>query len=193
MIAIDNTLISDDIFTEPFCCDLSLCKGACCVDGDAGAPLNEEEISILEDCIEEIFPFMSEEGKAVVAAKGVFECDSFDDYTTPLINNSECAYLVFEEDKPAGCAIEYAFAQGKIDFRKPISCHLYPIRISRMGTDDVLNYHRWQICKCAIKKGEAENIKIYEFQKNALIRKFGEEWYEKVLAAAKLLKENKYR
>jgi hypothetical protein len=149
MILIEDTLISDDIFTEYFCCDLNACKGCCCVEGDAGAPLDEDEIHYLEEHIHLIKPYMTEKGREVVDTIGVFEIAIDTMTVTPLVNRAECAYLTFEDNGMAKCAIEKAFEAGQIDYQKPISCHLYPIRISRVGNADALNYDRWTICRDA--------------------------------------------
>lgn len=179
MIAIDNTLISENIKDVHFCCDLKKCKGACCVEGDAGAPLEEYEISILEDEIDNIMPFMREEGKEIIKKNGVFEYDEFGNYVTPLINDRECAYVIFENDL-ALCAIEKAYNQKKINFIKPVSCHLYPIRISKYNNFEAVNYHQWHVCEKALIKGRREKFPLYKFVKDALIRKYGENWYNEL-------------
>ncbi|HOW31013.1 MAG TPA: DUF3109 family protein [Bacteroidales bacterium] len=176
MIAIDNTLISDDIRDVCFICDLAKCKGACCVEGDAGAPLEEEEIAIIEDALDEIKPLMTPDGIAVVEKSGVFDYDMFGHFVTPLVHDHECAFVYFEKGI-ALCAIEKAFEKGLIDFRKPISCHLYPIRISGLHDFTAVNYHEWEICNAALRKGKAANTPLYIFLKEPLIRKYGEKWY----------------
>jgi hypothetical protein len=183
MIAIENTLISDDIFTECFCCNLDVCKGCCCVEGDAGAPLDENEIRFLEEHIEIIKPYLTEKGRETIENIGVFEIAVDDTTVTPLINRRECTYTTFSENGTAECAIEKAFSEGTITFQKPMSCHLYPIRISKVGEGDALNYDRWKICDNARLEGHAKNIKIFQFLKNPLIRKYGKEWYEQAVFA----------
>ncbi len=183
MIAIENTLISDDIFTECFCCDLNACKGCCCVEGDAGAPLNEDEIHYLEEHLDLIRPYLTPKGREVIENTGVFEIAIDDMTVTPLVNRAECAYLTFGEDGIAKCAIEKAFEDRKIDFQKPISCHLYPIRISQVGNADALNYDRWSICRDACIEGREKGVKIYQFLKEPLIRKYGIDWYEQLIFA----------
>ncbi|MDR1951281.1 MAG: DUF3109 family protein, partial [Bacteroidales bacterium] len=138
MIAIENTLISDDIFTEYFCCNIDACKGCCCVEGDAGAPLDEYEIHYLEEHIDFIKPYLTAKGCEVVETVGVFEIAADGTMVTTLVNRAECAFLTFNESGIAKCAIEKAFEDGKISYQKPISCHLYPIRISRVGNNDAL-------------------------------------------------------
>lgn len=179
MIAIDKTLISDELGSIRFCCDLSVCKGQCCVDGDAGAPLDEEEISILEDCFDEIKPYMTLEGIDQVELAGVFDYDMFGHYVTPLVNGCECAF-VYHENEIAFCAIEKAHKEGKIPFLKPISCHLYPVRISKYNDFEAVNYHEWHICKPALLNGTINNVPLYIFLKDSLVRKYGEVWYNEL-------------
>ena len=183
MIAIENTLISDDIFTEFFCCNVNVCKGCCCVEGDAGAPLNDDEIHFLEEHIEIIKPYLTEKGREIIENIGVFEIAVDETAVTPIIHRKDCAYLVYDDNNIAKCAIEQAFEDGKISFQKPISCHLYPIRISRVGDADALNYDRWTICDNARIEGQKNKIKIFQFLKKPLIRKYGKEWYEQAVFA----------
>ena len=180
MIAIDKTLISDDLGSICFACDLSACKGACCVDGDAGAPLEEEEISILEDYFDEIKPYMTPEGIEQVEMDGVFDYDMYGHYVTPLVNGRECAF-VFHENGIAFCAIEKACKEGKIPFLKPVSCHLYPVRISKYNDFEAVNYNEWHICKPALLNGKKNNIPLYIFLKDSLMRKYGEAWYKELV------------
>jgi len=180
MIIIDDTFVSDDVKTACFSCDLSKCKGACCVEGDAGAPLEEDEISILEDSIDYIKPYMRKEGIDVVEKNGVFDFDDYGHYVTPLVNEKECAYVVFNEEGIAFCAIENAWKNGKISFRKPVSCHLYPIRISKYRDFEAVNYHQWHICQPAVEHGKKLKLPVYVFLKQALIRKYGEKYYEEL-------------
>jgi len=181
MIAIDNTLISDDIFTEFFCCNLEACKGCCCVEGNAGAPLDDDEINYLEEHIELIKPYLTEKGLETIENTGVFEIAMDNTAVTPLVNRAECAYLVYNKDGIAECAIEKAFEDGKISYQKPISCHLYPIRISKVGDSDALNYDRWTICNDAKVEGKERSLKIFQFLKKPLIRKYGLEWYRQAI------------
>jgi len=181
MIVIDNTIVSDDIKKICFVCDLSSCKGACCVEGDAGAPLDEDEISILEDSIDNILPFMRPEGVEEVNRNGVFDYDANGHYVTPLLNGNECAFVVFNDESIAMCAIENAWKEGKTPFRKPISCHLYPIRLSRYKDFEAVNYHQWHICSPALEYGKKLKVPVHEFLKEALIRKYGERYYEQLI------------
>ncbi|MEG2336656.1 MAG: DUF3109 family protein [Bacteroidales bacterium] len=180
MIAIENTLISTDIFTHYFCCSLEHCKGTCCIDGDAGAPLDEDEIPVLEKWYPFFKKYMREKGVQVVEEKGFFELDAEGNFVTPLIENADCAYLTMDSDGIAKCAIEKAFLAGEITYPKPISCHLYPIRISKYNDYDALNYHEWEVCKDALALGAQNSLKVFQFLKEPLIRKYGEEWYKQV-------------
>lgn len=180
MIIIDDTVVSDQLKDTYFVCDLSKCKGACCVEGDAGAPLEEEEISILEDAIDHIKPFMRKEGIDEVERNGVFDFDADGHYVTPLVNGKECAFVVFNDEGIAMCAIENAWKAGKTDFKKPVSCHLYPVRLSRYKDFEAVNYHEWHICKPALDFGKKLNLPVYQFLKEALIRKYGERYYEQL-------------
>lgn len=180
MIVIDNTIVSDDLKEACFVCDLSKCKGACCVEGDAGAPLDEAEISILEDSIDYIYPYMRQESVREIERNGVFDYDEYGHYVTPLVNGKECAFVVFNDEGIALCAIENAWKEGKTTFRKPISCHLYPIRLSRYKDFEAVNYHQWHICSPAIEYGKKLKVPVYEFLKEALIRKYGERYFEQL-------------
>ncbi len=180
MIILDNTIVSEDFRSACFACDLSKCKGACCIEGDAGAPLDEEEISILEDSIDYIYPYMTPEGTQEVQRNGVFDFDAQGNYVTPLINGADCAYVYKNEEGIALCAIEKAYSEGKITWRKPVSCHLYPVRISRYKSFDALNYHEWHICHPAVINGKERKIKALEFVREALIRKYGADYYERL-------------
>ncbi len=180
MISIENTLISDDLCDVCFACDLDACHGHCCVEGDAGAPLEEEEIPILEDCLEHVKPYMLPEGIAVVEQNGVFDYDAAGNFVTPLINGVACAFICYEGEM-AFCAIEKAFRDKKITYQKPISCHLYPVRISDYRTFEAVNYHKWHLCKPALAKGKVHNVPLYVFLKEPLIRKYGEDWYRQLV------------
>ncbi|MDD4602465.1 MAG: DUF3109 family protein [Bacteroidales bacterium] len=180
MIALAPTLISDEIESVYFSCDLKNCKGICCIEGDAGAPLTEEEISFLEDYQEEIKSFMVPEGILEIENLGVFDYDAEGNFVTPLVRGKECVFVYFDGDI-ARCAIEKAFLEKKIPFAKPISCHLYPIRVKTTRSNDLLNYHRWPICQKALEKGEKEKLPLYRFLEEALIRKYGQTWYKNLI------------
>ena len=187
MIAVENTIVSDDVLKEAFVCDLSRCKGECCIAGDSGAPLMKSELQILEDTYEQIKPFLSEDGKEAIERQGKYVLDWEGDYTTPLIEGRECAYTIFENGT-AKCGIEKAFLAGKTSFKKPVSCHLYPIRITEYGGFDAVNYHQWDICSDACTLGKELKVPVYVFLKEPIIRKYGEEYYEQLEEAARLLK-----
>lgn len=180
MIIIDDIIVSDEFRDARFCCNVQKCLGACCVEGDAGAPLEEEEISIIEDHIEEIEPYMRAEGIEVINKRGIFDYDMSGDYVTPLINDKDCAF-VFYKNKVAKCAIEKAWEDGKIDFQKPLSCHLYPVRITKSDNFEAVNYHKWFICEPARTFGKSEEIPLYKFLKDPLKRAYGEDWYNKLV------------
>lgn len=180
MLIIDNILVSDDLYLVKFICPLKKCFGACCVEGDAGAPLEEEEISLLEDYLEEIEPYMTKEGIDAVDISGVFDYDMEGSYVTPLIKGGDCAFINFT-DGIAWCAIEKAKEEGKIPFQKPVSCHLYPLRLAQLGEHEAVNYHRWHICHVAVEEGEKEGVPLYVFLKDALIRRYGESWYARLI------------
>ena len=188
MIAINHTLISEDVFDKKFVCDLNACKGECCVSGDSGAPLNKKELKILDKIYNSVKPYMNEKGIATVDKQGTYVLDKDGDYTTPLVSEgAECAYVFFDEKNIAKCAIEQAYLAGKIDpiaigWKKPISCHLYPIRITEYKEYDAVNYHSWHICKPACECGQKLNVPVYKFLKEPLIRKYGEAWYEELEA-----------
>lgn len=191
MIVIDKTIVSDDLLDKEFVCALDKCKGACCVEGDSGAPLEWEETAILESIYEQVKPYMTEEGKAAVEKYGTWLIDSEGDLVTPLINGvRECAYTYFQNGI-AKCAIERACRDGKIDFQKPISCHLYPVRITKHENYDAVNYNRWNICSPACANGRELGISVHEFVKTALIRKYGQEWYNQLEGAAAFMESGK--
>lgn len=180
MILIDDILISDEIIEKKFLCSLQHCKGACCIEGDGGAPLEEEEADILLANIYKIFPYITDEGKEAILQQGVAIADpdtTYSELATPLIQGGACAYIAYTDEGIASCGIENAFRAGSIDFLKPISCHLYPIRMKKMDDLIALNYDHWDICKSACSLGQTENVAVYQFLKEPLIRKFGEEFY----------------
>lgn len=191
MIKVDDKIISFDVFEKQFVCDLSACKGACCVEGDAGAPLTDKELDVLPYIFNDVKPYMRTEGAKEIEKQGFFVVDADGDNTTPLVNNKECAFVVFDENEMAKCTIEQAYNDGKIDFKKPISCHLFPIRIKEYRDFDAINYEAINICKPACDCGEQFQIPVYSFLKEPLIRLYGEEWYSKLTEAAKLLKQHR--
>ena len=180
MIQIDNTLLSEDLFEKEFVCDLNACRGACCIEGDAGAPLTIEEVGILEDIYEDLKPFLTEEGKASIEKNGVFYMDQDADYVTMLNNGKECSFTTYDEKGIAKCGIEDAYRSGKVNFKKPISCHLYPIRVTQLKEYEALNYDKMKLCDAACVLGEQLKVKVYQFVKEPLIKKYGEEYYKKL-------------
>ena len=190
MIQIDDTIISTDLFDTRFCCDLSVCKGECCVEGDSGAPLEQAELAKLEKVLPVVWDDLSEKSKAVIERQGVSYVDVEGDLVTSIVGQGECVFSRFEEDGTCICAIEKAYREGRVGFYKPISCHLYPVRLETLRNGTVaLNVHRWKVCRCAFAKGQEENVPLYVFLKEPLIRRFGKEWYEKVEIAAEELKK----
>ena len=186
MIQVDNKIISLDVFEKHFICDLNACKGACCVEGDSGAPLLKEEEKILEDIYEMVKPYMREEGITELENQGLAVFDSEGDLTTPLINNRECAFVV-KKNGINLCSIEKAYLDGKTDFKKPISCHLFPIRIKEYRDFDAVNYEEIKICEPACKCGSELEVPVYAFLKEPLIRKYGKVWYKELLEVANSL------
>jgi len=190
MIAIGNTLISEEIIEKKFVCDLNACKGACCVKGDYGAPLEDSELEIMDRIYDKVAPYIPESGKEAIKKQGKYLRYQKKEWVTPLVKGKECAYTVFENGI-AKCAIEKAYYAGKIDWKKPVSCHLYPIRINTHKSGlDAVNYDRWSICNPACKLGESLKVPVFRFLKEALVRKYGEKWYEELELAARHLEEN---
>ena len=192
MIAIDNTLVSDDLFTECFCCNLKKCKGCCCIEGDAGAPLEKGEVSLLEKYYPFYKDYMTEEARNIVETKGfgdVFPPDG--NLGTPLVNGRDCVYLTQGGDGISYCAVERAFREGKIPFRKPVSCYLFPVRIESFSEYDAVNFFDWDICRDAKVHGRREGIPVFRFLKQPLIEKYGEGWYEQAEAVYKGVFEGK--
>ncbi|MFY0712353.1 DUF3109 family protein [Seonamhaeicola sp. NFXS20] len=185
MFQLGKTIVSEDILKKDFVCNLSACKGACCIDGDAGAPLDKDETQILEDIYPKVKPFLRKEGIDAIERQGAYITTEDGELETPLINNADCAYVIFDENDVALCGIEEAYNQGEISWKKPVSCHLYPIRVANYSEFSAVNYHKWQICDDACELGEELGVPIYKFVKEALIRKFGEDWYVELEKVAK--------
>ncbi len=186
MLQIDDVVLGLDILEKKFVCDVSKCKGACCIFGDSGAPLELNEVEILKRDFSIIKSYMRSEGIKAIEDQGTHVIDSDGDLVTPLIDGKECAYVVFEKNI-AKCAIEKAYEAKSINFQKPISCNLYPIRVKRYKDFDALNYHQWDICNPAIKLGEKLKTPLYIFLAQPLIRKYGEAWYEQLKIASEEL------
>jgi hypothetical protein len=187
MILIDDVLVSDDVVEQKFVCNLKACKGACCVAGDYGAPLEDDEVLILKEIYPKIKPFLTAEGIAEIEKQGThayFEGD-MNAIGTPLIAGAACVYVAYDADGTAKCGIEQAHKAGVVEWKKPISCHLYPIRISKTASFTVLNYDEWDICKAACTFGKRLQVPVYEFLKEPLIRRFGADFYEALDATVK--------
>lgn len=187
MIQIQDTMLSFDIFEEQFVCDLCKCKGQCCIDGDSGAPLTAEEHKAIEAILPQIWDKLSPKAQALIEEQGISYVDHDGELVTSIINGEECVFTYFDEEGICKCAIDTAFREGKIDVQKPISCHLYPIRLRTYPTFTALNYDRWSICRPAVKLGRKAGVPIYQFLREPLIRRFGEAWYDEVCEAARLL------
>jgi len=177
MIQIGETIVSQVAFEHAFCCDLSKCKGACCVEGDAGAPLLPSEVPILESIQDAIRPFLRPEGLAALEAQGVAVKDHDGEWVTPLVGGRECAYVTFDQGV-AKCGIEQAAAAGAVDWPKPISCHLYPIRVTKYQDFDALNVHHWKVCEPACSLGQELKLPVFRFLQGALVRAYGPAWME---------------
>lgn len=186
MYIIRDVLVSDEVLDKKFRCDLQSCKGACCWEGDYGAPLAEEELPVLERIYAAVRPFLTPAGQAVLDQAGAWEyLDDLEEYATPLIDGGPCAYIAYDALGIAQCGIEQAWKEGIVDFQKPVSCHLYPIRARKEPAGfEVLNYEHWSICSAACAAGAKENVPVYQFVKDALIRKYGADFYAELDAAA---------
>lgn len=190
MFQIGKTIVSEDILEKEFVCNLSSCKGACCVDGDAGAPLSQEETLIMDSIFPKVKPFLRKEGIDVIEAQGTWTKGKEGELETPLVDDKDCAYVIYD-GTTALCGIEQAYNQGVINWKKPISCHLYPIRIKEYKEYDAVNYHSWHICKPACECGQQLNLPVYKFLKEPLIRKYGESWYEELDAVYQAYNQKK--
>ena len=185
ILQVGDVLLSPDIITEYFCCDYEKCKGACCIEGDAGAPVTLEEISEIEDSLDEVWDELSASAQTVIDKQGVAYSDRDGDLVTSIVGGRDCVFTCYENGSCL-CALEKAFIQGKTTFCKPISCSLYPIREKQFSNGMIgLNYHRWEVCKDAVIKGKNNNIRVYEFLKEPLTRRFGSQWYEELQELAK--------
>ena len=180
LVEVKDKVVSTEVFSRKFVCDLNACRGACCIEGDAGAPLTKEEVSIIEDNISAIKEYMRPEGVEAVEKDGVFYLDLEGEPVTTLINGGECAFVSFDDKGIAKCSIEQAHLDGNIDFQKPISCHLYPIRVKKFNDFEALAYDQWDICKPACECGEKLNVPVYRFLKGPLIRAYGEGFFKEL-------------
>lgn len=191
MLQIDDTIISLELLDEHFVCDLNSCKGICCIEGDDGAPLEDAEVKIIEDLLPVIWDDLTETSKEVIRKQGVSYIDDDGEPVTSIVNGAECVFTYTDKDGTCKCAIEKAFREGKTDFYKPISCHLYPVRLQKYDEFTAVNYHRWSVCSCARKLGGKLGIPVYQFLKEPLIRRFGHEWFEQLEIADEEFKNKK--
>ena len=191
IIEIDNILVSEDILTEEFCCDLDACKGICCVEGDAGAPVTLDEIGGIESALDDVWDDMSASAQAVVDKQGVAYTDRDGDLVTSIVGGKDCVFTCYQ-DGCCLCALERAYRDGRTAFCKPISCALYPIREKRLSNGmTALNYNRWDVCRDAVRKGRELHLPVYKFLREPLTRRFGDNFYQKLSAAADMLAAGK--
>ena len=197
ILQVGDVLLSSEILTEKFCCDLGACKGECCIEGDAGAPVTMEEIGEIEDCLDEVWSDLSASAQAVIDKQGVAYTDQEGDLVTSIVRGKDCVFTFYDDlegiENCCLCALEKAYRTGRTRFCKPVSCALYPIREKKLGEGLVgLNYNRWTVCKMAIAKGEQENLPLYKFLRDPLIRRFGEAWYQELLDTVSELSRQGY-
>ena len=191
MIEIDDKIVSADLLREYFACDLAACKGICCVEGDSGAPLDKSEIAELEKALPVIWDDLSPEAQAIIKKQGVAYIDCEGDIVTSIVNGKDCVFTCYDEDGTCKCAVEKAYREGKLSFYKPVSCHLYPVRVTQYKDFRAVNYDRWKICKAAEIVGRKEKLPLYKFLKEPLTRKFGPEWYESLVEVAEEWRKQK--
>lgn len=184
MFQIGKTIVSEEILDNDFVCNLTACKGACCVGGEYGAPVEDSETDILVNIFEDVRPYLRPEGIKAIEEQGAFVKGDDGEWETPLVDNSECAYVIFSKEGIAKCGIEAAYEDGAVEWKKPISCHLYPIRAKEYSEFTAVNYHKWEICDPACSLGNELKVPIYKFVKEALIRKFGKAWYNELEVVA---------
>lgn len=201
IVQVGDVLVSPDIFTEKFCCDLRACKGQCCVEGDAGAPVTLEEIGEMENALDTVWGDLSASAQAVIDKQGVAYTDNEGDLVTSIVGGKDCVFTCYRDldlgdgQEPVHhcclCAFDCAYRAGKTHWRKPISCELYPIREKRFSNGLVgINYNRWSVCKEAVKHGKELGLPLYKFLKEPLIRRFGQAWYDELCEVAKMLLKN---
>ena len=190
MLQIEDTIISLDLLEQNFICDLNNCKGACCIEGDEGAPLNANEVKIIVELLPIIWDDLSEKSKDVINNQGITYIDREGEPVISIVNGAECVFTFTDEKGICKCAIEKAYREGKTDFYKPISCHLYPIRLQKYNDYTAVNYHKWNLCKCARKLGNKMQMPVYQFLKEPLIRKFGADWFNQLEIADNEFKKN---
>lgn len=183
MLQIQNTLVSLDLAEEFFCCDLDDCLGACCIEGDAGAPVTQEESQWLETAVDTVRPDLTPAGRAALDANGVSYVDEEGDLVTTIVNGRDCAFCTYAPGGKCLCALDKAYREGRLNRRKPISCYLYPLRLTEYPTFTAVNYHRWKICRGAVAAGRKLGIRLYQFMREPLIERFGAEWYDELCVA----------
>ena len=190
IIEVGDVILSTDILTECFCCDLDACKGQCCVEGDSGAPLAPDEVGHLENVLDDVWPDLSAKAQSLIDTQGVAYTDCAGDLVTSIVNGKDCVFTCYNADGCCFCATDKAFREGRTSWCKPISCALYPIREKHMAHGLVgLQYHRWDVCRAAVKKGRELKLPIYRFLRDPLVRRFGQEWYDELCAVADQLRD----
>ncbi len=180
MFLIQNTLVSLDVLEKEFCCDLDKCRGCCCIEGDAGAPISDEEVQEVERILPILLPDMTKDAREVVAKQGISYLDPSGERVTSIVNDKDCVFARTDHNGWCYCLIEKAYNAGKINFKKPISCHLYPIRLTKVGDYIGVEYHRWDICHCARQLGKKLHTPLYQFLREPLIRRFGHAWFDEL-------------
>jgi hypothetical protein len=187
MLQIDDTIVSLDLLDQYFCCNLSACKGICCVEGDEGAPLDSEEIASIEAVLPLLWDKLSGDAQTVIKQQGVAYIDREGDLAVSTVHGAECVFADKGEDGIWSCLIEQLYNEGKTTFKKPVSCHLYPIRTKQLSLCHAVNYHKWHVCKDAVIAGKKQQLFVYQYLKEPIIRKFGAEWYAQLESAAALM------
>lgn len=186
MFDIQGILVSLDVVERMFCCDLTVCKGQCCIDGDAGAPVTPQEVENIESILPVIKPYLLPGAIKEIEQSGVSYIDEEGDLVTSIVNGCNCVFTCYDSNGICLCAIEKAWREGKTDVKKPVSCALYPLRVKEYPNVTVVNYHDWKICKCAKKLGREKGLRVYQFLKDPLIQRFGKEWYDELVATCEL-------
>ena len=189
MIQIQHTILSKDIFEECFICDLAKCKGQCCIEGESGAPLTQEELEQIIEILPKIWNELSPKAQQIIETQGIAYTDSDGELVTSIIDGKECVFTYVDTNGVCKCAIDTAYRERRIAVRKPISCHLYPIRLQKYEGFTAVNYDRWSVCLSAVRLGRKEGVPLYQFLKEPLLRKFGQEWYDEVCETAKVYRD----
>jgi hypothetical protein len=184
MIQIGNTILSLDILEKDFCCNLEACHGCCCIEGDAGAPLEDAEVEQIEQLLPVIWDDLSAEAQQVIHENGISYLDKDGERVTQIVNNRDCVFSRIDHCGMCYCVIDKAYREGRVSWQKPISCHLYPIRVKNFGDFVGLNYHRWDVCHSARLLGKKQHIRVYQFLREPLVRRFGQEWYDELVKVA---------